>query len=212
MPRRPRIVIPGAPHHITHRGNNGQKIFSKDRHYLKYLDLLCKYCKKYGLVIHGYCLMPNHIHIIGTPKEPTSLARAIGYTHQQYAQYFNYSENRKGHLWESRYFSCPMDEDHFIQALLYVDRNPVRAGLARNIEDYKWSSAGVHMGHADPAGLIVQHEWEAISERYGWDEIIDHEQDPVFINAIRFHTGKGLPLGKLKEKDSKKVESGDGYL
>ncbi|MCF6287586.1 MAG: transposase, partial [Candidatus Hydrogenedentes bacterium] len=109
MPRTARIVIPGAAHHATQRGNNKQVIFLDDEDRLKYLDLLRHYSVEFHLRIVAYCLMTNHIHLVAVPGFKTSLADAIGRTHQQYTSYFHDKQNLIGHLWQSRFFSCPMD-------------------------------------------------------------------------------------------------------
>ena len=131
--------MPGFPHHVTQRGNNGQEVFLTDddrRIYLRFLGYLSSRCE---LRVVGYCLMANHIHIIGIPSTRQSLAKAVGRTHLLYTQYFNRQHKRSGHLWQNRFFSCPMDESHAWTALCYVEQNPVRAGLVKNAWQYPWS-------------------------------------------------------------------------
>lgn len=82
MPRLARIVVPGAPHHITQRGNNRQDVFFVDDDRKVYLGLLREYAARYRFKIHGYCLMTNHVHIIGVPEDEEGLATAIGRTHR----------------------------------------------------------------------------------------------------------------------------------
>ena len=131
MPRVARIVIADVAHHITQRGNNRQDVFFVDEDRQVYLDLLQVQCQRYGFTATGYCLMTNHVHLIGTPAREASLAKAIGRTHFLYIQYINRLHRRSGHLWQNRFYSCPMDAAHALQALCYVELNPVRAGMLK---------------------------------------------------------------------------------
>src|ERR1019366_1147458 len=94
----------------------------------------------------GYCLMPNHVHWVVSPREPQSLARAFGEAHGRYASYANAKLSRSGHFWQNRFFSCCLDQAHLWAALRYVERNPVRARLADEASAFKWSSAAAHTG------------------------------------------------------------------
>src|SRR5262245_66682086 len=117
MPRRPRIVIPGVAHHVTQRGNNRQQVFFSDADFRLYLDLITEYAPRFGVAVLGYCLMPNHVHLIVVPEAETSLARTLGAAHSEFALAVNASAGRSGHLWQNRFFSCPMDEAHSLHAL-----------------------------------------------------------------------------------------------
>lgn len=109
--------------------------------YEYYLELLSLFCKKYEVEVLSYCLMPNHIHLIVLPSKPDSLKFAISATHERYTKFINYKKSWKGHLWQGRFFSVPLDEKHFQHCIPYVELNPVRAGLVREAYEYKWSSA-----------------------------------------------------------------------
>ena len=99
MPRVARIVIPGLAHHITQRGNNRQEAFFVDDDRRVYLTLLREESARHGLGVLGYCLMGNHVHIVGVPAREESLAKAVGRTHWRYTQYVNGLHGRVGHLW-----------------------------------------------------------------------------------------------------------------
>ena len=131
MPREARVVVPGFPHHITQRGNDRQDVFFTDDDHGFYLDTLKECSEEHGLRVIGYCLMTNHIHLIAVPVAETSLAKAVGGTHLRYARHVNRLHGRSGHLWQNRFFSCPLEERHYLAALRYVDRNPVRARMVR---------------------------------------------------------------------------------
>ena len=131
MPRVARIVIAGVAHYITQRGNSRQAVFVVEDDRQVYLDLLYAQWRRYGFTVTGYCRMTNHVHIVGTPQPQDALAKAIGRTHFLYTQYSNKMHERSGHLWQNRFYSCPMDDAHALQALCYVELNPVRAGVAK---------------------------------------------------------------------------------
>lgn len=141
MPRKKREVMPGIAHHIVQRGTRRELTFFSDKDYSFYLKLLYKYSKKLDVEIIAYCLMPNHIHLILTPSSPNSLSSVVGRTHKIYSQYINQREGWQGHLWQERFYSIPLDELHLDICVNYIHLNPVKAGLAKRVEEYPWSSA-----------------------------------------------------------------------
>ena len=194
MPRIARIVIPQMPHHITQRGNNRQDVFFVDDDRRVYLEILREQTEKHHLDVQGFCLMSNHIHLIATPFSTESLARAVGRTHFLYTQYINRMHRRSGHLWQNRFYSCPLDRRHFFEALRYVECNPVRARLHRLAWKYKWSSASAHLGAGDPFGLLDMNQWRRFSGGLNWRNILQEVQANESINRIRLNTHRGRPL------------------
>lgn len=194
MPRTARIVIPDIPHHITQRGNNRQDVFFVDDDRRVYLSLLKEQSQKFGLEILGWCLMTNHIHLIARPTNEESLAKAVGRTHLRYTQYINRFHKRCGHLWQNRFYSCPLGREHFWQALLYVEQNPVRAKLARRAWQYPWSSSKAHVDKADPDELLDMAYWKKISARFDWKNGLQRVQTKEQINLIQRNTHTGRPL------------------
>jgi REP-associated tyrosine transposase len=107
-------------------------------------DLMVENCEKFGVLVRSHAWMPNHVHLVAVPLQPDSFAKAFRRAHSMYARWFNRKYGLSGYLWQDRFFSCPLDEDHFWAAMRYVERNPVRAGLVARAEDYPWSSAAFH--------------------------------------------------------------------
>ncbi|MET0119217.1 MAG: transposase [Sedimenticola sp.] len=95
MARLHRINPPGIAQHIIQRGKNRQVCFSADEDYTNYFNWLMEYAEKYKLSIHAYVLMTNHVHILATPKEETSIPKTMQSLGRQYVRYFNYSYKRK---------------------------------------------------------------------------------------------------------------------
>jgi putative transposase len=195
MPRVARIVVPGFPHHVTQRGNNGQDVFFVDDDRRMYLRFLRHSSLRFGLSILGYCLMTNHVHVIGVPSRLEALAKAIGRTHFLYTQYVNRLHGRVGHLWQNRFYSCPMDESHSWTALSYVERNPLRGGLVRAPWQYPWSSARVHAGvdSRDSVWLDLE-QWSGRWTPEQWRGILQQPHDEALVAAVRRNTHSGRPL------------------
>ncbi len=89
MPRFARAVVSDSPHHITQRGNNREDVFFVADDYEFYLLTLREQSARYGLDVHAYCLMPNHVHLVATAHAADSLAKAVGRTHWLYSQAIN---------------------------------------------------------------------------------------------------------------------------
>jgi putative transposase len=194
MPRKARIAIPGVPHHITQRGNNRQDVFFVDDDRRVYLSILKEQSEKFGLEILGWCLMTNHIHLIARPSAEDSLAKALGRTHFLYTQYINHFHRRSGHLWQNRFFSCPLGKEHFWQALRYIEQNPIRAGIVRQAWKYPWSSAAAHVENKDGSELLDMTHWKRISAQVNWRQILEKAQPKDQIESIRLNTHTGRPL------------------
>lgn len=128
MSRIARIVVPGFAHHVTQRGNRRADVFETDDDRHAYLRFLKQYADKHGLAVWAFCLMTNHVHLVVVPEREDSLAKALRDAHTVYAMRFNTRTRLSGHVWQGRFYSCPMDESHLWAAVRYVERNPVRAG------------------------------------------------------------------------------------
>lgn len=140
MARLARVVLPGVPHHVTQRGNGRAQCFFSDQDYELYRDLLVEHCDRCDIDILGWCLMPNHVHLILTPQDSDGLRRALSKTHRAYAGHVNKREARTGHFWQGRFGCVAMDEAHLVAAMAYVALNPVRARLVTRVEEWRWSA------------------------------------------------------------------------
>jgi putative transposase len=135
-----------VPHHVTQRGNHRERVFFAAGDHEAYVGLLHAFARREGLAVFAYCLMPNHVHLVVVPSTTDSMHRTLQAVHSQYAQRVNRMRVISGHLWQGRYYSSPLDADHFLNAIRYVERNPVEAGLAARAQDFPWSSAAAHCG------------------------------------------------------------------
>ncbi|HEY9095449.1 MAG TPA: transposase [Hydrogenophaga sp.] len=141
MARLPRLSVPGYPHHVIQRGNNGQAIFLADADRQRMLDLLQVHSVRNRVAIHAYVLMDNHFHLLATPDTETGLPTMMQAVGRSYVRYFNDRAGRTGTLWEGRYRSTVIEaERHLLACMVYIDLNPVRAGLVHAPQDFAWSS------------------------------------------------------------------------
>ena len=192
MPRIARIVVPFYPHHVTQRGNRRQRTFFSDDDYRTYLKLMSRFCRKAGTRVWAYCLMPNHVHLVMVPSHVDGLRASLGEAHRRYTRGVNLREQWRGHLWQERFHSFPMDETHLLAAARYVERNPVGAGLCRHAEDWPWSSAAAHLrGRND--GLV---EVRPMLSRIGnWAVYLSETGDDNIGAHISTSSRSGRPLG-----------------
>lgn len=193
MPRIARVVVPDLPHHVTQRGNYQQIVFRRDEDRNQYLLWIKKYSNRCGLKIWAYCLMDNHVHFIVVPQRPDSMARTFNQAHMRYSEYFNRKMGKRGHLWQGRFYSCPLDETHHYAAVRYVENNPVRAGLVERGEDYPWSSAPNHVeGMSSP---VLSDDLPLLREIANWREYLSMSDEESMVKHIRRCTSTGRPAG-----------------
>jgi putative transposase len=193
MARIARAVAPGLPHHITQRGNRRQQTFFSDDDYNAYIDLMAQWCAKHGVKIWAYCLMPDHVHLIAVPPEKESLNLAIGEAHRRYTRRVNFREGWKGHLWQGRFASYVLDEEYLLACARYIERNPVRAGLVQNPEEWPWSSAAAHIKKKDDAFVEAGPLKAMVRKR--WADFLSVEIADDEIEALQKHERTGRPLG-----------------
>ena len=194
MPRIPRVVAVGYPHHVTQRGNNRAPVFFGDEDKDRYLQILAHYSDVCSMEIWAYCLMENHVHLLVVPRSDESLARGIGGTSLVYTQYINDKCRRSGRVWQNRFYSCVVDKNRYLWAVLrYIESNPVRAGIVKNAEEYRWSSAAFHLlGRRDP--VITHPDWIEQSQYTVYRELI-YRANRDEGDLIRKATSTGRPLG-----------------
>jgi putative transposase len=191
-----RVVAPGIAHHVTQRGNARQTVFEDPEDRRVYLKLLRGHAMKQRLDIWAWCLMTNHIHLLVVPGTGEGLAKALGSTHRDYARYRNTRSGRSGHLWQARYYSCPVDDRGIFPVMAYIERNPVRAGVVGRAEDYLWSSAASHVGGTDDRGFIDLRAWREHYTGERWREALRIGlDDEALRERIRLATRTGRPLG-----------------
>ncbi|MHB8530356.1 MAG: transposase [Caulobacteraceae bacterium] len=192
MARLARIVVPGCPHHVTARGNRREPIFFEDGDHEIYLDLLAEHTRKARVEVWAYCLMPNHVHLILNPATPEGLGRALGAAHRRWANFVNARGRWRGHLFDGRFASVAMDEDHLLTAIAYVALSPVRAGLVARARDWPWSSVHAHLRGEDDGLVVVRPVLELAPD---FAALIETNADNPAFAALRAAETTGRPLG-----------------
>ena len=211
MARLARLVVPGLPHHVTQRGNRRGQTFFGEEDYALYKHLLSEAAEKAGSHIWCYCLMPNHIHIIIVPSHEDGLRATFADAHRRYTGYINARMRVTGHLWQGRFGSVVMDEEHLANAVRYVSLNPVRARLVDKASEWPWSSVKAHLAGKDD-GLV---KVAAVIERYGaFRKFMENQEgDEAVFRALRQSETTGRPLGsdrwleKLENQTSRKLKA-----
>lgn len=147
MTRPLRIEFKGAVYHITSRGNAKQAIFLDEKDFTDFLRVLCSVVKRYHFILHTFCLMKNHYHLlIETPYG--NLSKGMRQLNGLYTQRFNQRHQRVGHLFQGRYQAILVDKDNYLLELCrYILLNPLRAKIVKDPKDWRWSSYQATTGH-----------------------------------------------------------------
>lgn len=192
MARLARVIAAGIPHHVTQRGNRRMATFFREQDYRDYITLMAQWCRTCSVEVWAYCLMPNHVHLIAVPDSGDSLRRGIGEAHRRYSRMINFREGWRGHLWQGRFSSFPMDEIYLLAAARYIEMNPVRAELVPDAESWPWSSVRAHLAGEDDGLVRVNPLLEIVGN---WREFLGRISKGEEIKKIRRHERTGRPLG-----------------
>jgi REP-associated tyrosine transposase len=195
MARMPRLVIPGFPHHVTQRGCRRMKTFFRSEDYVFYLELIAEFKELAGVEVWGFCLMPNHVHLVLVPERERSLATLFRHVHLRYTRRINFRERWAGHLWQERFHSFVMDEQHLIAAVRYTELNPVRAQLCSVATEWPWSSVHAHLAGEDDAIVSVGPMLQRVSD---WPAYLSGGSTDAELESIRNYNRTGRPAGNAE--------------
>jgi putative transposase len=201
MPRLSRISLSGYPQHVIQRGNNRQVIFTDEEDIATYANWLKECSKKYGVQIHAWVFMTNHVHLLCTPVESMSISRMMQALGRLYVRYFNVKYQRSGTLWEGRYKSCVVNANEYLFSLYrYIELNPVRAKMVNDPSEYLWSSYQCN-GLGKPSELISYHPLyqdlgvSAKERQKNYRGLFSDALGRTMVNNIRSSVNKGVVLG-----------------
>jgi putative transposase len=201
MARQRRLELPGVPLHVIQRGNNRGLCFLGDTDRRLYLRCLGEAATKHQCAIHAYVLMPNHVHLLVTPKAMGGVAGMMQDLGRRYVRIYNDVHGRSGTLWEGRYKSSLIDtETYLLTCHRYIELNPVRAGIVDHPASYEWSSHR-HYILGSKNAVVTRHPMfsslaASESERHGaFRALFDHPIESKVIERIRVTTNKGWALG-----------------
>jgi len=141
MPRKRRCLPVGMPAHIMQQGVDKQICFASDADMAAYANWLLEGALKFGVLIHAWVFMTNHVHLLMTPTQDQSISDCMQYLGRHYVRYFNYRYRRTGTLFGGRFKSHPVQTtQYFLACSRYIELNPVRAGMVADPGEYSWSS------------------------------------------------------------------------
>ena len=192
MARLARVVAAGSPHLVTQRGNRGQKVFFSDSDFELYLELLAEGAESARTAVWAYALLPDRVHLLLVPSDEDGLRAALGESHRRYTRAINDRKNWRGFLWQGRFASFPMDEEHVLACAKFIEWSPVLRRVAKRPRDWAWSSARSHLfgrdNHVVRAKPLLDrvHDWRAFLAA----PLTEDERE-----AIRAHESTGRPLG-----------------
>lgn len=200
MPRAAREKSKTGIYHIILRGINRQEIFEEEEDSIKFLNTLKEYQKISGYKLYAYCLMSNHIHLL-LKEEKEELGVAMRRIGASYVYWYNWKYERCGHLFQDRYKSEPVEDDQYLLTVLrYIHQNPLKAGLVKNIADYKWNSYGEYI--EEPQIIDADFALELLSD----------DREKAIDRFKRFHDTIGCETcleveekKKLKDDEAKEI-------
>jgi REP-associated tyrosine transposase len=191
MPRPLRNAPAGVIFHVLNRGNARANVFHKPRDYTAFLELLSRARKKASVDVLGWCLMPNHVHLVLRPAADDSLSRYMQWLLTTHAHRYRASRADTGHVWQGRFKSCPVETDrYFITVLRYVERNPVGALVAR-AEDWPWSSLRERITDS-PSRLLTASPVELADH---WTNLVNEPLTSRELARVRDSVRRGRPFG-----------------
>jgi len=201
MPRKARMYLAGVPCHVVQRGNNRDACFFTDDDYAFYLEVLADACRRYRVRVHAYVLMTNHVHLLLTPQTVDGVSRVMQSIGRRYVQYVNKTYRRSGTLWESRHKASLVDAERYLLACcLYIELNPVAAGMVKHPGDYRWSSyLGSAWGERDdlisPHALYLALGEDASTRQLRYRELFANRLSRELVHEIRTALIFSMPLG-----------------
>lgn len=204
VPRRPRFCPPGIPVHVIQRGNNHHTLFTSDKDISAYAHWLNEGAVRFGVRIHGWVFMTNHVHLLLTPMRDNAVSLLVQHLGRLYVRYFNFAYARSGTLFDGRFKSCLVqEENYFLTCLRYIELNPIRAGLVTDPGDYQWSSYRVHCFGAQarmwrPHTVYLSLGDTESARQKAYRALVSEVLDVDAIAKIRHCTNTGLVLGSDK--------------
>ena len=213
MARLGRYFLPDQPLHVIQRGIDRRAVFFRPDDYARYRDWLIAAAEEYGLAVHAYVFMTNHVHLLVTPAHAQSLPRTMQSLGRRYVRHINGRAKRTGTMWEGRYRAAPIDSDaYFLACCRYIELNPVRARMVAHPRDYLWSSYRAHADGAKDA-LVSDHPLyrrlgrTAAERQRAYRSLFRAKLGNDFVEGLRAATNGGWALGddRFKRQIAKMV-------
>lgn len=200
MARLPRLTVTGLPHLVLWQGHNRQNVFVDDDDRRAFLSLVFDTAAREDVALHGYVLLDTSVWLLATPQRPGALSRFMQGVGRSYVRRFNQRHGRTGTLWEGRYRTTVIAPQEVLAALVFLDLEPVRAGLAAAPKDWAWSSHRHYVGDAVQRGLQPPAAWWALGDtpfarEAAYQKRAREGLQPDEERRLRTAATKGWPLG-----------------
>ena len=192
MPRIARGETIGGVYHIINRGNMRMQVFNDKDDYDYFLELLQIAKKRENIEIHAYCLMPNHFHLLLSPKQEKSLSRFMQWLSTSHVRNYHKKNRTSGHIWQGRYKSFIVQKDiYYLTLLKYIEANALRAKLVKQAQDWKYGSLYER----------TYNERKLLNSPYtqldkNWKDYVNQPIERETLELIRNSVNRQAPLGK----------------
>ena len=192
MPRIARATAGGLCYHVLNRGNSRARVFHKDDDYQAFIDLIAAASDRLPMRVLGYCLMPNHFHLMLRPRGDGDISTWMQWLMTSHVRRYHAHHHSSGHIWQGRFKSFIVQTDeHFLKAMRYVERNALRAGLVKRAEDWRfgslyWRTSGRRLG------LLA--DWP-VQRPSRWRQMVNRPQNEAELEALRRCVQRGRPYG-----------------
>ena len=193
MPRTARVSTGGICYHLINRGNGRRDVFHKGDDYEAFLKALGHACVEVPMPVLGFCLMPNHFHLVVRPTNDGDLSKWMHWVLNTHVRRYHQHYHGSGHIWQGRFKSFPIAEDnHLLTVLRYIERNPVRANLCKRAEQWLWSSARYWK---DEEGRPSYLTTPPVKRPRDWLSWVNQAVTPAELEALRRSVNRGTPFG-----------------
>ena len=192
MPRPHRSTPAGYCYHVLNRGNARQQVFHRQADYAAFVHLFEEAPKRCPMRVLGYCLMPNHFHLVVWPKGDGDLSRWMQWLLTTHVRRYHQHDRTSGHVWQGRFKAFPIQADeHLLTVLRYVERNPLRAGLCSGLLDWPWSSLAIFQQAVPPDWFHLG----PVARGKDWLSQVAQPQTDIELAALRRCVERGSPYG-----------------
>ena len=215
MPRRPPHLPIGVPVHVIQRGNNRQICFTSDEDMGAYLSWMHEAATRCGVLVHAWVLMTNHVHWLVTPMREYGVSRCIQHVGRHYVRFFNDRYSRTGTLFEGRFKAHPVQtSEYLLRCMQYIELNPVRAGMAADPAEYRWSSYVAHALGKEPEMWTAHDEYHRLgssksARQIAYRRLFEDDLDRTLISEIKHAQETGFVLGTERFRQEYEALTGE---
>ena len=192
MGRTARASQGGFVYHVLNRGNGRTDVFHNDDDYAAFVTLMQEAHEKVPIRLVGYCLMTNHFHLVLWPHGDGDLSRWMQWLMTAHVRRYHLHYKGSGHVWQGRFKAFPIqDDEHYLTVLRYVERNPLRANLVQQSQDWDWSSLNPTQ-RSGPIGMLSE---GPVAKPAEWTRFVNGVETEAELTALRHSVSRRTPFG-----------------